>query len=214
MKRIMKSGSLAVLLALGLSAGAQQKQSLKDLLYSGKLKSDSGSVVRSSDDLSARIDTSTRKPAEAESPKAITAGNEPARQTNATSTGNDAAGVTAASTDSSAATSADKAAATPAKSNTKIWKEYTDSLQNTFKTELLPSKKIKKDTYFAVVDYEIGVNGAVNVVGVSVSPENAFLQEEIKKRMDLTAPQLAPVLDSTGKARKTKKKYSFSLTKE
>lgn len=209
MKRIMKSGSLAVLFTLSLAAGAQQKQSLKDLLYSGKLKSDSGSVVRSSDDLNARIDTATKKPEES---KPVVATNDPSKPTAATPT--DAATTTTVSTDSSAAAATNTANAVPVKSNTKIWKDYTDSLQNTFKTELLPSKKIKKDTYFAVVDYEIGLNGAVNVLGVSVSPENAFLQEEIKKRMDLTAPQLAPILDSTGKARKTKKKYSFSLTKE
>ena len=43
----------------GLSVKAQ---SLKELLYSGKLKSDTGSVVRKTDDLSSKIDTSTRKP--------------------------------------------------------------------------------------------------------------------------------------------------------
>ena len=210
MKRIMKRGSLAVLLTLSLAAGAQQKQSLKDLLYSGKLKSDSGSVVRSSDDLASRIDTATKK---SEESRPVVVGNDPSKPP-AAATPTDATTNTTVSTDPSAAAATNTANAVPAKNNTKIWKDYTDSLQNTFKTELLPSKKIKKDTYFAVVDYEIGLNGAVNVLGVSVSPENAFLQEEIKKRMDLTAPQLAPVLDSTGKARKTKKKYSFSLTKE
>ena len=107
-----------------------------------------------------------------------------------------------------------KETAAPPKNNNKLWKEYTDSLTATLKTELLPSKKIKKDTYFLVVEYEIGADGQVNIGNVFATPENAFLQEEVKKRMALTAPQLTPVTDSSGKVRKMKRKYTFNLTKE
>src|SRR4051794_37821770 len=56
---------LFVFVLLGaVTAEAQQKQSLKDLLYSGKLKRDSSGVIRSTDDLSSKIDTSTKKPAD------------------------------------------------------------------------------------------------------------------------------------------------------
>src|SRR6266498_3909012 len=38
----------------------EKKQSLKDLLYGGKLKKDSTGVIRSTDDLSKKIDTNTK----------------------------------------------------------------------------------------------------------------------------------------------------------
>ena len=57
----MKKAFLFLLLAAGAAANAQQKQSLKDLLYGGKLKLDSNSVIHKDDDLSAKIDTTTRQ---------------------------------------------------------------------------------------------------------------------------------------------------------
>src|SRR4051812_37752119 len=65
----MKQAILFLLLAGSFSAKAQ---SLKDLLYSGKLKSDSNSVVRATDDLKSKIDTSTRKAPEPEKQKVVT----------------------------------------------------------------------------------------------------------------------------------------------
>ena len=59
----MKKGILFLLLA-GLFASNAHAQSLKDLLYSGKLKKDSNTVIRKGDDLSSKIDTSTKKPVE------------------------------------------------------------------------------------------------------------------------------------------------------
>lgn len=201
-------------------AQAQQKPSLRDLLYSGRLKADSNTVVRRSDDLTTKIDTATRKPAE---PKPVTAAvpaaeqkaapvlPDPANTTAATETG-----VAAAKPADSSATAETPAVPAPApvKSNTRIWKEYSDSLISALKTEVLSSKKVKKETYYVIAEYEIGTEGQVTVLNVTASPENAFLQDEIKNRMSLTAPQLAPVLDSTGKPRKVKRKYSFSVTKE
>ena len=207
----MKKGILFFFLLAVFAANAQQKQSLKDLLYSGKLKSDSGSVVRSSDDLTARIDTATKKPEETERPKAaMPAASEP-QKTEAAATNSPATGE---GTDSSAVATTAVVKATPVKSTSKIWKEYSDSLIKTLNAEVLPSKKIKKDMYFITVEYEIGTDGAVNVLNVTSSPENAFLQSEVKTRMDLGTPQLAPVVDSTGKARKVKRRYNFSVTKE
>lgn len=204
----MKITILFLFIAFGLNANAQSKpESLKDLLYSGKMKVDSTAVTRKGDDLRTKIDTSTKKVAV------------PATQKNvavAGDTRNGVAPLPAGADPTEAASSADrgKAPAAPFKNNTKIWKEYTDSLVSTLKTELLNSKKIKKETYFLTVDYEINVDGSVNILGVASSPANAFLQEEIKNRITLTAPQLAPFLDSNKQARKVKRKHNFSVTKE
>jgi hypothetical protein len=89
-----------------------------------------------------------------------------------------------------------------------------DSLSSTLKTDVLPSKKIKSDTYYLYVDYEIGTDGQVNVTKVVSSPENSFLQDQVKQRLVLDAPKLDPVLDSTNKPRKVKRKYNFNITKE
>src|SRR5436190_12579758 len=61
----MKNMILVIFLIGGAFAvQAQEKQSLKDLLFSGKLKKDSTGVIRSTDDLSKKIDTSTKKEAQ------------------------------------------------------------------------------------------------------------------------------------------------------
>lgn len=206
----MKKGILFFLLIAAFAANAQQKQSLKDLLYGGKLKADSNSVVRKNEDLSARIDTGTKKQAEPEAPKAVTPATSEPQKTETATTNTATSGE---ATDSSITTTA-AAKPAPVKSTNKIWKEYADSLTKVLSTEVLPSKKIKKDTYFITVEYEINPDGTVNVLNLTSSPENAFLQSEVKTRMDLGTPQLAPVLDSTGKARKVKRRTSFSLTKE
>lgn len=205
----MKKGFLFFLLIASVTVKAQ---SLKDLLYSGKLKKDSNTVIRKGDDLSAKIDTSTKKPVEAEKPKATTPGDSQARQTNpsSVSTPGNVDAVAPAST----APETGVNTAVPAKNNNQLLKEYMDSLVSTLKTDVLPSNKVKKETYYLYVDYEIETDGTVSVTNVVSSPENDFLQQQVKDRILLDAPKLAPVLDSANKPRKVKRKYNFNITKE
>jgi hypothetical protein len=210
MSAIMKKGILFLLLA-GLFAANAHGQSLKDLLYSGKLKKDSNTVIRKGDDLSSKIDTSTKKPVEQETVKTTAANVNLAKKAGAQA---DSAGLIV-DTDSLAATADNiNSNNTPAKNNNTVFKEYMDSLSSTLKTDVLPSKKIKSDTYYLYVDYEIGTDGQVNVTNVVSSPENSFLQDQVKQRLVLDAPKLDPVLDSTNKPRKVKRKYNFNITKE
>ena len=213
----MKKGILFLLLAVSFTANSQK---LKDLLYSGKLKLDSNSVVRKGDDLSTKIDTSTKKTPEPEKQQTVVAPPDATIKKTDANVGVDAnmgaiTGVVIA-TDSATKSEAvvTETAAPPVKSNTKIWKEYSDSLVKTLKAEVLPLKQIKKETYYLTVEYEIGTDGQVNVLSVVSDPENKFLQSEVQTRMELSVPRLAPTIDSTGKARKVKKRYNFSLTKE
>ena len=208
----MKKGILFLLLIASFSVKAQ---SLKDLLYSGKLKKDSNTVIRKGDDLSSKIDTSTKKPVEAEKAKVVAAApaDSLSKQVNSqttavnTPTGDVNAAVMAVPVAAAASTDA------PAKNNNQVLKEYMDSLVSTLKTDVLPSNKIKKETYYLYVDYEIETDGVVNVTNVVSSPENAFLQQQIKDRILLDAPKLTPVLDSSNKPRKVKRKYNFNITK-
>ena len=201
----MKKTILFLLLAVSFTANAQ---SLKDLLYSGKMKSDSGTVVRKGDDLSAKIDTATKKPADAEKPKTITAEN----QVKAVDVNSDSAAVVATVPEIATVEPANEKKV-PVKSNTRLWKEYTDSITSILKTEVFPNKKIKKETYYFTVEYEIDVDGQVNILNVTSDPENAFLQSEVKTKMELSAPKLNPV-ESSGKPKKVKRRASFSVTKE
>lgn len=193
----MKKGIFILLLTISFGANAQ---SLKDLLYSGKLKNDSNSVVKKTDDLSTKIDT-TRK-VEAEKPKIA------------------APGVAAKPVAASEAGTSDTAMVSPgpkeniAKSNTKIWKDFTDSLVKAIQTDIIESKKVKKETYYVTVDYEVDVDGQVSVSGVTVLPENGYLQDQLKQRLLLSPPVLNPIMDSTNKPRKVKRKYNFTIVKE
>jgi hypothetical protein len=185
-------------------------QSLKDLLYGGKLKNDSNSVVRKTDDLTTKIDTTTKKP---EPPKAKAAETAGASTSGKPDLQGDSQTATAAVKDSVAAVAtSDNTAAT--KNNNQIWKTYMDSLAGELKTEVLPSKKLKKDTYYLLVEYEIETNGQVNIANVTSTPESDFLQDQVKSRLLVSVPQLNPALDSNNKPRKVKRKYTFNVTKE
>jgi hypothetical protein len=213
----MKTLILIVFLIGALGVQAQEKQSLKDLLYGGKLKKDSTGVIRSTDDLSKKIDTSTKKEAQAQPVKTSepTTTAQPDKNTVTPKPDIDpnipaAAGVATATT----ATVAAPANVAPVKTNTKLWKEYTDSLTKILQDEILKSKQIKKNTYYLMVDYEIETDGQVTFTNVTSTPENAFLQAQVKQIMDSTPFRLNPVTDSNNQAKKVKRKQQFVITKE
>jgi hypothetical protein len=195
----MKKGILFLLVITTVTANAQ---SLKDLLYGGKLKKDSSTVIRKGDDLSSKIDTSQKKPVEPEKikPAVVTTDSSPNK--------------TAASTDSPAAVTDKVDLNTPPKDNNKIWKEFTDSVISTLKQEVMNSKKIKKGDYFVIVDYEIGLDGKVTITNVMPTPENKYISEQVKERLSIDTPQLNPVLGGNGKPRKVVKRTNFTITKE
>jgi len=208
----MKNLILTIFLfgCLAVQAQEKEKQSLKDLLYSGKLKKDSSGVIRSTDDLSKNIDTSTKKetlPVKTSVPAA----NAP-QDKNAVISNTDTNTNTLKA--DSAANVAVPANTIPAKTNTKLWKEYTDSLVKTLQDEVLRSKQIKKNTYYLMVDYEIEPNGQVTITNVTSTPENAFLAAQVRQIMDSTPLSLNPVIDSSNQPKKVKRKQQFTITKE
>jgi len=190
--------NLIVLIAL-MGAVSVNSQSLKEILYSGKLKNDTGSVVRKNDDLSTKID-STRKvlPPPVE-PEKVTM----------TSVVPDSLLATATTKRDSAIVISGVAT----KDNNKSWKDYMDELTTTLKTEVMPNKKIKDGTYSVLIEYEIGLDGQVSVNSVSASPESSFLEQQVKERITLAAPKLTPLLGANGKPRKAVKKQTITLAK-
>ncbi len=204
----MKPLLVLLFLAAGLAADAQ---TLKELLYSGKLKNDSNTVIRKTDDLSTKIDTGDRKKATVvvDTVAILNAPIDSSKNIN-----KQAAIQPTEKKDSSATPEIAVEAplpptpAAPAKTPTRIWKEYTDSLVVSLHQDVLNSKKIKKDTYFITVDYELDTNGQVDVVNVASTPSNEMLANAIKQRMIDSPPQLGPV------AKKVKRKYNFTVVKE
>lgn len=199
-----------------ISAASVNAQSLKDALYGGKLRLDTGTVIRKGDDLSAKIDTATKKPVVIEAAKP-----EPAKLVvtdDGTVKVDSVVSVAAApvvNADGTVnTTTADAVPGTPAvKDNNAIWKEYIESLTSTLKTEVLPNKKVKAGDYSVLIDYVIGIDGTITVNSVTSFPENSFLDQQVRERLTLTAPQLTPLLNSYGKPRKAPKKQTITLTK-
>ncbi|MCG2616816.1 hypothetical protein LZZ85_21130 [Terrimonas sp. NA20] len=211
----MKSLLVLALLATTMSVKAQ---SLKETLFAGKLKSDTGSVVRKGEDLSTKIDTTTRKkPAPVVEPPAqvVTASLDASGNIVTTAIQQDGTPVAAGS--SGSATPAVDSAGNPVpvkpKDNNELWKNYIDEFTTTLRTDLAGSKKVKDGTYSILIDYEIGVDGQIGVNNVNVAPENSFIAQQVKERITLTAPRMQPLLGTNGKPRKAAKKQTITISK-
>ena len=195
----MKKGIFFMLLVSTVTANAQ---SLKDALYGGKLKNDSSSVIRKTDDLSTKIDTSRKKPVEQEKIKLTTVARD--SSINKMTASIESAGIVAADKkDNNAAT----------KDNNKLWKEFVDNVTSTLKQEVMPSKKINKGDYYITVDYIIAPDGIVTIANLLLIPENKFLEQQVKERLSIDTPRLNPVLAGNGTPRKVNKRYNFNISK-
>lgn len=218
----MKKGILLLLLLSSVFANAQ---SLKEALYSGKLKNQPGTVIRKGDDLTTKIDTVQKAPI---SDTSIAKGRvatmdssikKATRSTDSTAiSAADEKDVIAVSTDSAAAledaASISKEKTVTLKDNNVLLKEYIDSVTSTLKTEVLPSKKIKRGDYYVTVSYAINTDGQLAINNVSLTPENEYLQQQIKERLQLDTPRMQPVLSSSGTPRRVNKNYNFTLSKQ
>lgn len=200
----MKITILILLAFLSLNTGAQ---SLKDLLYSGKMKTDSNTVVRKGDDLKNKIDTSTKKPVPAEKPVPAAPQDSVIKKTGMTPDT-----LTGISAETAPVAPAEPVAVT--KDNNKRWKEFVDTVIGSIKAEVLGSKKIKKGDYSILIDYSINTDGSVTIGNIFISPESSYLQEQLKERLGIDTPQLSPVVNSGGTARKVNKRYSVMLSKQ
>jgi hypothetical protein len=202
----MKTGILFAILVICLSANGQ---TLKDALFGGKLKMDTGTVLRKGDDWASRIDTSSKKPVEP-GKKMLTPVTDSSMTHPATQL--DSAAISVVGPKDNNQDAAAISAAGP-RDNNKIWKNYIDSLTGTLKAEVLSSKKIKSGTYSVLIEYEIGIDGQITINNVSCSPESVFLGQQIKERLILTSPQMIPLLTSNGKPRVAIKKQMLTLSK-
>jgi hypothetical protein len=160
-------------------------QSLRDSLFSGKLKADSALVAKSK--IAEKKDSAKTVPA---------------------------AGVKAADSDTTAVKTVPplKPVITYADNN-RIWKKFVDEQTKIIHAEVLTNRKIKKGSYAVTLEYEIGTDGAVAVKNVLCDPKNEILVDHIKERMMPAAPQLAPQIVN-GAPRKSSRRQVIVFTKE
>lgn len=214
---------------LVIAVASADAQSLKETLFGGKLKSDSGTVVRKSDDLSTKIDSTPKKQVEQPKlapPMTVDArGNlvpgEVASGTVASTTGNPSTPVTTTVTNADGTTTTtttvpatDAAVDNKPKDNNSIWKSYVDELTTTLRTEVMTSSKVKKGNYSVLIDYNIETDGGITVNSVSSVPKSDYIEDQIKQRMTLSSPVLTPLLGTNGKPRKAaNRKQTIQLAK-
>ena len=194
----MKTLMICGVMIFAMSGMLQAQQTLKDALYGGRLKNDSGSVIKKTDDIKSKIDTSLKKTLEIKAKDSIVKAEVKADSVKQEKIKEN---VVAASKEIS-------------KDNNTLWKEFIDKLNTDIRSEVITSKKIKKGSYSILVDYEIGIDGSVNVNNVSSDPSNSFLENQIKERIIQGAPKLTPALLSNGKPRVSNKKQMLSYAKD
>jgi hypothetical protein len=173
------------------------QQTLKDALFGGRLKNDSGSLVKQTDDLKTKIDTSQKKTLEIKAKDSIAKAVVKADSVKLEKIKENAGAVSREIS----------------KDNNTLWKEFIDKFNTEIRSEVMTSKRIKKGNYSVLVDYEIGLDGVVAVNNVSSDPSNSFLEGQIKERMIQTAPKLTPALLGNGKPRVSIKKQLLSFAK-
>lgn len=196
-------------------------QSLKEALYSGRLKTDTGMVLKKGDTLTmmtneeaavqkAKADSVRAKEKEKESlvirPVAIGNGDSVRLVVDSVET----TAITAGGTEVPASYPVPK---TPAE-NAGVWKKFVSDYTEVIKKEVLPSNRIKAGPYSVLIEYEIGEDGTVITNKIESSPRNSYLEDEIKRRMMINAPQLAPEVTSAGKYRRSVKKQMLTLIKD
>jgi hypothetical protein len=153
---------LFLLLALFVSINSFSQKSLRDSLFSGKLKADSALVAKSK-----IVKDSTQKteidPATGKSVvDPITKQSNPEKPELKYS------------------------------DNNRTWKKFVDEYTKIISTEMLTSRKIKKGGYTVTLEYEIGTDGVVNTKNIICDPKSESLVALITERMMPNAPQLAP----------------------
>jgi len=182
---------LFLVLVLFISANCFS-QSLRDSLFSGKLKADSTLVAKSKVNEQKAKQDSVRK-VQIDSLKKIGAD----------------------TTYLSIAVATPTAPATELKysDNNRTWKKFVDEHTPIINSEMLATKKIKKGGYTVTLEYEIGTDGVVTTKNIICDPKSEQLVELIRERMMTNAPRLAPQIVN-GAPRKSSRRQILVFVKE
>lgn len=95
----------------------------------------------------------------------------------------------------------------------KGWKRFIDQQTLIISVQADETKKVKRGEYYIEFDYEIGLNGRVKVSNITCYPENEFLIATITDALTRT-PVLAPPVYGDGKPRVTQAKQQMTILKK
>jgi hypothetical protein len=95
----------------------------------------------------------------------------------------------------------------------KVWKRFIDVNTLTLTQEASDTRKVKKGQYLIDIDYQIGLNGKVTTKNISCNPPNEYLTEQVTEFMK-RAPFLAAPVYSDGKPRALDATQSITITKK
>ena len=98
-------------------------------------------------------------------------------------------------------------------SKQKLWKRFIESNTQIISQAADDTKKVKKGTYQIDVEYEIGLNGRITTKGVTCNPPNEFLTEQVTDLMK-RAPVLSPPIYSDGKPRALPATQGITIVKK
>lgn len=200
-KRMKVSFSLILLFFVSTA----MSQSLRDSLYGGKLKVDTGAKHVSKDTgkyvapkeiilpTAGEKKTVEMKPVD---------GSRPA-------TNNANAAVEVAKPDENMPDSLNKLFY----SKQRLWKRFIESNTTIITQQANDTRKVKKGEYQIEIEYEIGLNGRITTTGVTCAPQNEYLVEQFTELMK-RAPVLSPPIYSDGKPRKMTAKQPVTVTKK
>ncbi|MBK5271222.1 MAG: hypothetical protein JJE22_09430 [Bacteroidia bacterium] len=153
-------------------------QSLRDSLFGGKLKADTGKTVVSTD-------TGKYVP-----PKVY---NIPA-QIGSQKRENEAKKDEIIKPDESMPDSLNKSFY----AKQKTWKRFIEINTGIITQQANDTRKVKKGEYSIEIQYEIGLNGKIKTTGITCNPSNEYLTEQVTELMKRT-PTLSPPVYSDGK---------------
>ena len=83
-------------------------------------------------------------------------------------------------------------------SKQRLWKRFVESNTQIISQAADDTRKVKKGTYDIEVEYEIGLNGRVTTKNVTCNPPNEFLMEQVTELMK-RSPVLSPPVYADGK---------------
>ena len=95
----------------------------------------------------------------------------------------------------------------------KVWKRFIEINTTIISQQADDSRKVKKGKYLMEVEYEIGLNGRITTSGITCSPQNEFLIQQVTELMKRT-PVLSPPVYNDGKPGKLNAKQPITITKK
>jgi len=95
----------------------------------------------------------------------------------------------------------------------KTWKRFIDINSTIISQQAADTKKVKKGEYTVEIEYEIGLNGKVKASEITCSPPNEFILEQVTELMK-RPPTLSPPVYSDGKPRALTAKQTMTITKK